>query len=501
MAVKKLVSGVSLAFLSFVFPIAFEAAPGDLDLTFGNGGIAINQFSPISVLYSIAIQPDGKIVAGGLDSGSLLLVKYNSDGTLDSSFGSGGRIISTIASAANDIALQPDGKIVVATYFNGDFAVVRFNVDGTPDETFGNAGVITVDVSTSDIALALAIQADGKIVIAGNSCGATNDALTCDILLIRINANGTLDKSFGSGGKTLLGDPGVADLGNSIAIQANGRIVLGGGSGTYYAGAVHPHFMVARFLNNGSIDRSFGSGGKVTIDTLGNTSEVHSILLQSDGKILAAGNATVPFDSVTLARYNGDGSLDPSFGDAGLVITQIQGGGGSANAAVILGNGKIVTAGWIIRDFGIIRYNPDGTLDQTFGSGGLVRTHVNGTNSDYLYAVAIQPDGKIVGAGVTWTFPIWQNTAVVRYLNFSSATISGRVFTDTGRGLSNAFVTLNDSSGMRRVPTNPFGFYRFPNVTTSQTVTIQASSKLYHFDSQTVEVNGDLTGIDFHGTF
>lgn len=485
---------LSFGVLLFLFSFESFAAPGDLDPTFGSGGLVINQFSPISAFYSVTVQPDGKIIAAGTSSGYLLIVRYNNNGTLDGSFGNDGTILTDITHAASEVVVQQDGKIVIGGYFHYDFAVVRFNADGSPDQSFGSGGRFVLDLDVQDASGALAVQPNGKIVVAGMSCGATNAPLTCDISLFRLNPNGTLDKSFGSGGWVLYGNSDWADYAHSIAIQEDGRILVGGACGPYYSGAVHPQFAILRFLDTGSLDLSFGAGGVIINGGLGYDSKVNSILLQADGKIVAVGETSNPFGSFQLARYNPDGSSDASFGNAGYVVTQ----GGIAASGIIQSNGKIVAAGRISNGFGVVRHNPDGSLDQSFGIGGKVKTVVSGVSSHLLQAVALQSDGKIVGSGWTQT-SIYSNPAVVRYLSISEATITGRVFAESGNPLRNATVTLTSSSETQQARTNSFGYFSFANIPAYQTVTISVKSKLYLFDAQTVDVNGDLAGIDFYG--
>lgn len=491
---KRFVHFLSFGVLLFSFSFEPLAAPGDLDPTFGSGGLVINQFSPISAFNSVTVQPDGKIIAAGSSSGYLLVVRYNTNGTLDNSFGIGGSLITDIAHSGSEIALQQGGKIVVVGYFNYDFAVVRLNADGSPDQSFGNGGRFVLDIDAQDGAGALAIQPNGKIVVTGMSCGATNAPLTCDISLFRLNATGTLDKTFGSGGWVRYGNSDWADYAHSLAIQEDGRIVVGGSSGRYYSGGMHPQLTILRFLNNGSLDLSFGAGGVIINGGLGDASNVNSILLQTDGRIVAVGETYNPFDSFQLARYSPDGSSDASFGNSGYVLTQ----GGSAASGIIQSDGKIVAAGRISNGFGVVRYNPDGSLDQSFGTGGKVKTLVSGISSHLLQAVALQSDGKIVAAGWTQT-SIYSNPAVVRYLSISEATIKGRVFSEVGNPLRNAIVTLTSSGGTQQARTNSFGYFSFTNIPAYQTVTIGVKSKLYQFDAQTVDVNGDLADIDFYG--
>ena len=385
-------------------PVA--AADGDLDTTFGTGGKTTTAIlSEDDFASSAAIQSDGKIVvAGDTKNGtyySFALVRYNMDGTLDTSFDSDGKAITDIGNNnvyATSVAIQSDGKIVAAGYsYNGskfDFALVRYNTNGTLDTSFDNDGkVITAIGSDTDRAQSVAIQSDGKIVVAGYS----NNGSNLDFALVRYNTNGTLDTSFNSDGKVTTTIGSGNDYAYSVAIQSDGKIVV---AGEAYIGS-NFDFALARYNTDGTLDTTFDSDGKVTTAIVSGRDAANSVAIQSDGKIVAAGRIMNNKEDFALVRYNADGSLDTNFGTGGKVTTDIGSDDDTANSVAIQADGKIVAAGYSDNgsnlDFALVRYNADGSLDTNFGAAGKVTTDIGTT--DVGVSVAIQSDGNIVVAG------------------------------------------------------------------------------------------------------
>lgn len=408
-----------------------QAAPGDLDTTFDGDGKVTTHFIFTDEVHAIAIQSDGKIVAAGVaicdpcagpvTPHDFALARYNRDGTLDSSFDGDGKVTTDFdlnEDEAFAVAIQADGKIIAAGSANGpntlDFAVARYNPDGSLDSTFdGDGKVITDFAGGNDLGRGVAIQADGKIVVAGVAF--TAQCLPCDSLptdnfgLARFNSNGSLDPSFGFGGKQVTDFGGSADEARGLAIQGDGRIVA---AGSATIGSVD--FGVARYMTDGSLDATFDGDGKVTTDYSEESEDLaHAVALQKDGRIVAggswlwdAGDAPCCFlRDFFLARYNPDGSLDAGFGGDGKVATDINREDHIYGVA-IHGDGKIVAAGCAQgcflptpnSDFGLTRYNPDGSLDTTFSADGKVTTDF-ASDEDQARGVAIQADGRIVAAG------------------------------------------------------------------------------------------------------
>lgn len=395
-----------------------DGAPGDLDPSFGSGGkVTTNFFNDTEEARDIAIQPDGKIVVAGVvfnpgsDTGlDFLLIRYNPDGSLDPTFGSGGKVITHILDGfdiAQAVAIQNDGKIVVAGGTT-DFALVRYNADGTLDSTFGSGGIVTTDFFGSfDEVRDLAIQTDGRLVVTGTADGPTHLG---DFTLVRYKADGSLDPTFGSGGKVTTDFAGLHDEPNALVIQTDGRIVVVGLS-NIGSKAV---FALARYNINGDLDAAFGVGGKTTTDSL--NGNAFDVALQSNGKIVVAGGAR----GLVLARYNSDGGLDPTFGGGGTVTSNFFSFDATATGLAIQADGRIVAVGEVFffgsrSAFALARYDSSGTLDPTFGSGGQVFTDFPGS-LDGARAVALQADGKIVAAGLAEEFNTGLNVALTRYL-------------------------------------------------------------------------------------
>ena len=393
-----------------------------LDASFGTGGKVTTDFAgSADLMRSLAIQLDGKIVAAGtsiIGAGTdFTLARYNSNGTLDASFGKGGKVTTDFGSTfegALSVAVQPDGKIVAAGQavigsFNR-FALARYNSDGTLDPAFGTGGkVITGFAGVSAQANSVAVQWDGKIVAAGQA----NSNGGIDFALVRYNSDGTLDTSFGAGGKvTTL----FVHLPNqtfsfaeafSVALQPDGKIVAAGrafvvpGSDFSLGGW---DFALARYNTNGTLDAGFGTGGKVTTDVGGLNDGAQSVALQPDGKIVTAGQGGPGSQgfAFALARYNGNGTLDSGFGTSGKLTTDFGGFTDSASSVAVQPDGKIVAAGRAFInggfDFALARYNSNGTLNLRFGAGGKLTTDF-ASPGDEAFAVAIQWDGKIVAGG------------------------------------------------------------------------------------------------------
>jgi len=360
---------------------------------------------------SVAVQTDGKIVVAGYatvgPAAQIALVRYNVDGSLDKSFNGTGKVITTVGDGdckAEGLALQSDGKIVVAGYSfkpsgkdRAEFTVLRYNPDGTLDSGFGESGKVTSEIGgSSDSANSVALQDDGKIVVAGDTLAPGNN----DFAVARYNANGSLDTSFNGTGKATA-DFSQIDYGRSVAVQGDGKIVVAGDAER----GDHRTFAVARFNANGTPDTSFNKTGKVTTDFGGGKAEARGVAVQSDGKIVVAGLASTDgTEKFALVRYNLDGTLDTSFGGTGKVLTLVGISGSNATAMALQGDGKIVVVGYAVnnsgrdRDFALVRYNADGSLDTRFNGSGKVTTAVS-DHDGHCEAVAVEKDGKIVAAG------------------------------------------------------------------------------------------------------
>jgi uncharacterized delta-60 repeat protein len=419
-----------------------SARPGDLDTSFRGTGIARTRIQRISSADCLVQQADGKLVAGGASEGELTftetLVRYRANGRLDRSFGRGGMIITSITSGGESqvraLVQQTDGRLVTAGFrivlpSPEAFAITRYRANGRLDRSLGGGtGTVTTAFGKGAAANALVQQSDGKLVAAGGSSGGW--------ALARYDADGTLDPSFGEGTGTVTTAFGSGAGANALVQQSDGKLVAAGHSGG--GGGV---FTLVRYNADGSPDPSFGEGTGTVVTQLipglaasdSNTGQASALVQQADGKLVAAGTSTsglgpVVFQNrIALVRYNADGTLDPTFGaGTGIVITLI-GGCTSASALVLQPDGKIVVAGasgpcTVVSEpgarspnfFTLVRYNVDGTLDQSFGrlGSGAVTVPSGGAASDLVQ----QADGKLVAAG-SRRLHHYDVFTVVRYLD------------------------------------------------------------------------------------
>ncbi len=382
---------------------------GALDPTFGSGGAVTTSFgnNTNTSAQVLALQPDGKIVAAGdsenpasLSVGYYDLARYNADGSLDRTFGSKGEVQTKFNArvSANAIVLQPDGKILVAGDDQKNFAfqIVRYNSNGSLDTAFGHKGMVSTSFTQGSSEIwALDLETVGgviKIVAAGDVV-LFNEAANTDGLafgLARYNLDGSLDTSFGSSGRVVT-NIFPDEIGRRVAsvLQGDGKIVMAGEGGTAFG--ISREFALARYNSDGSLDATFGSGGLVYTPMGGYAAA--AIALQPDGRIVTGSEG----NGFTLARYNPNGSLDTSFGSGGIVLTTGISLNGSLNGLAIQpADGKIIAAGSSAGSSALARYHPDGTLDATFGSGGIV-TPTFGQGDT---AVALQADGKIVTTAI-----------------------------------------------------------------------------------------------------
>lgn len=389
------------------------AAPGDLDPTFGAGGIVVTDLGGADSPGAVALQPDGKIVVAGIrfvgpvatSRFGIALVRYRPDGTLDATFGAGGLVVTelgdgTIGSVAA-VTLQPDGKILVAAsagFISGSFhgfLLARYHSDGTLDASFGSGGLVVTGFGDRHYAGVgtLALQPDGRIVVAGSVFFDPS----IRVALARYTSDGVLDPTFGAGG-TVVSDFGENLFMRGMAFQPDGKIVVTASPNSSLANI----FLVARYTAGGVPDAAFGEGGTVVTEFAGYT-EPLALGVMPDGRIVVAGGSG---GDLALARYLADGRPDPSFGAAGKVTTDL-GGLEAIYALALQPDGKVVVSGGmaILADhapdliavrgivYGLARYTATGELDASFGTGG-------GRALDFFpESLALQPDGKILVVG------------------------------------------------------------------------------------------------------
>ena len=412
MGPKKLQFCFSMCLL-FVSVIGF-AAPGDLDATFGTGGIVLTNYSNTSNILGIdaIIQSTGKIVVIGRysdDSGifQIALARFDSSGILDTTFGTSGWTIvnfghpDVYAQAAEQ---QPDGKIVVTGPLNfrrgdgipSDFYVARFTADGQVDSNFGSGGITVIDFGSEEaLSSDVAVQADGRIVIAGSINLGLGDQ---DFGLARVDKKGKLDKSFGNRGLVQTDFNGLSDMALTIAVQSDKKIVAGGIASVADSDR---SFALARYTNKGNLDSTFGTGGKVTTDFGPNDDFGVAVELQTDGKIVFGGFTQYPLGFFTFVRYNTDGTIDLSHTEdySGSFSEAAQGLAISNNGRIILGGQIEQIEPTVDSSFALSCYNgTTGDLDTTFGASGWVITNI-GPFSESILNLRPQSDNKIVAVG------------------------------------------------------------------------------------------------------
>jgi uncharacterized delta-60 repeat protein len=518
------------------------AAPGDLDPSFGvngkvttfwpNGGSA----DPRGYPSQIAVQADGRIVVAGKASTNghqddFALARYNPNGTLDTSFGGGGTVRTDFfghGDEAAGVVVQPDGKIVaggraVIQFINNSadsgFALVRYNPDGSLDQSFGTGGkVITNFRSSLDDGQAMALQPDGKIVLAGFVTQGENNGALYDFAVVRYNPDGSVDTDFGVGGIMTTDFAGSGDRAYAVTIQPDGKIVL---AGVAYMPSTGADFALARYNPNGTIDLSFNGTGTVTTNFAGNFEDFgHAMALAPDGKIVVAGWArnsstyTARAD-YAVARYNQNGTLDTSFNGTGRWTADISGDGESdyARGVAVQQNGKIVVVGTspLFRvtggshvNFGVLRLEPNGTFDSAWPNGGKVFTdfsefypHISGDSAE---TVLILPDGRIVVAGTATPERYRFDWAIARYAGdpIPTAPTATRVVSRkmhngvpfdielplTGRGIECR------STGEHQI------VFSFASPVSVQGASVQGSGSVNRYATSGSEVIVDLVGVE-----
>jgi uncharacterized delta-60 repeat protein len=395
------IAALALLLSVAIVPLAVGDA-GDLDPSFDGDGMVITDFGKNEHAHGMAIQQDGKIVVVGSDTDrDFVLARYLSDGSLDPGFG-GGRVRTDFdgnGDSAQGVVEQPDGKLVVAGATDSQFAFARYNSDASLDPTFDGDGKVTLSFVEGYVAAnAVALQADGRIVAAGEA--QASDGTSRDFALARLNPTGSLDSGFDGDGVVLTDLSGGQDVATSLAVQADGKIIA--------AGIAFPSrdVLLARYDSNGSLDMSFDDDGKVrTAQPCCAFSP--RLAVQSDGKILVAAGSE-------LLRYNVDGSLDSGFGTAGRVSTTDI----TTQAVALQADGKIVVAG-TSRDAGlygfrVLQYARDGSEDPNFNSILVGAPYAPWV---FLAAVGLQTDYKIVVAGSTGPDAGHVDFIVLRFLN------------------------------------------------------------------------------------
>jgi uncharacterized delta-60 repeat protein len=441
MAIRRLAGALAILVILPVLPgvpAPTLAAAGGLDTSFGADGLVRFSVGTEGIgANDLVVQPDGKIVTAGTcpdapGGADFCLVRFNANGAVDTTFGSGGVVSTTFLTDSETasideafaVVLQSDAKLVAAGWCSvpitveSEICLARYHANGSLDATFGSGGTVVANFPSTDVAgnvfresvaHTIAVQADGRIVVAGRCVNATNSSgvppnNTC---VARFASDGSLDTTFGSGGRVITvmvppleGQDIDSDQAEALVLQADAKILTAGICGATGC--------LARYDAAGNLDATFGGDG-ILIQPTGTdeSSWIGDLALQADGKILSTGGCSnVPI--FCLSRYDEDGSLDLAFGQGGTTTT---GFGSAASAAwrlAVQADGRIIVAGKCEVEpvggrqhssFCLARYDANGSLDTSFGAGGTVITPSLSSPDTSVQAVALQPDGKIVAAG------------------------------------------------------------------------------------------------------
>jgi uncharacterized delta-60 repeat protein len=404
---------------------SYASRGGEPDAGFGTGGLVTTDLTSDSdSACCVALQSDGRIVvagwkgSSGASAGKGFVARYLANGVLDSTFGGG--VVTPNFSAGDDLvqglAIQADGKIVVAGSTispETNIALARYNPDGSFDTSFGSGGKVITGFTPSsrERALAVVTAGDGKIVVSGAARGPGLPA--GNFVVARYNPDGALDSTFGAGGKSITDFGGLGEA-HGLAIDGSGKIVVVGGTfsvssaGAFWGKA----FLAARYNTDGSPDSSF-SGGKVSTDfgSSATAAVANAVAVQRDGKIVSIGWAD---SRGAVVRYNVDGALDSSFADGGKLVLPKPSPGSSLAGVAIDSHSRIVAAGVAAGQSPgllLVRLKPNGELDAGFGDSGVVVTNFSGQSVDEANAIALQADAKLVLAGDSN-----DNVALARFL-------------------------------------------------------------------------------------
>ena len=376
--------------LSVFMSTILYAQDGAIDKSFGDNGTELTRLSQNSGnIQCTVVYPDGKIISAGDN----YMVRNKADGTIDSSFGNNGKTYdgNRVVSA---VTLQPDNKIVVsANYYKtvSEFAAIRYLPNGKADNSFGTNGIAGFPVSANSSGVGL--QSDGKIIVSGTTIESNSKAV-----LVRFNINGSIDSTFGVNGLVTL-KPAFYFHAVDIAIQSNNKIVMACNVQNANGGA-----SVYRFNANGSIDSNFGTNGSAAAKQLFIGSPRRCIAIQADGKIAIAGGTNNDSTKFGVVRFLANGQRDALFGNNGFVHASFGNWFADVTGITLQQDGKLIAVGSITDyhpgnfGFAAARFSSDGALDESFGSDGKI-SRMDNTFRINANAIALQPNGKIIIAG------------------------------------------------------------------------------------------------------
>lgn len=502
---------LSAVVLSLLFLSSFAYAQPELDISFnGTGRVTTNLSTGYDIVYGALVQADNKIVAVGTYStnnfrGYFALNRYLTNGALDTSFGDNGRVLTDFDATASDqgvfaAALQPDGKILATGFVSfiapgpGAIATARYNSDGSLDTTFGTGGKVeTAVVNHINQATAIAVGQDGKIVVAGYYFGPSQNYQT---VIIRYNANG------GVGGVTTdtrgfqLGESNIA---GGVAIQPDGKIVTAGGYASGQSGSSGSDLTMLRLTPSGAYDTTFAGNGRLLVPSPTSSEALNTVAVQPDGRIVAAGGSD---GNLLVMRFNANGSPDTTFNGSGRVTTWM-GGNCYATGLIVRPNGKTVVSCSPNQEFAIAYYNADGTLDTSFSGDGKLTFNFGGIPAQ-TYSMGIDSLGRLVLGGTSGpNTGIDTSFAIARLYTLDPVPVSviGRTVDTAGTPIRNTRVGLTNQAGETRwAVTSTFGFFVFDNIPTGQTYTLFVrGSKHYSFNTHTFGLNEAVSDMDLTG--
>jgi uncharacterized delta-60 repeat protein len=408
------------------------AGSSDLDPTFGTAGkVTTTMGTSGAEIQKIVLQPDGKLIAAGYaqNTGSAVrqfaLARYRPDGSLDTTFGSSGRVFTTIPggnATAYDAVIQPNGRIVVVgmldTGARYSSVIVRYNSNGSLDTSFSGDGILVYNYNadSTDHATSVLLQPDGKILVASNAVVPVGGSPVYSFYITRYTSGGALDTTFNTTGRTI-GEFGLFTTGHvRIGLQPDGKIVAAGPGGN----GSNIDFAAVRFNANGSFDGTFGSGGRVYTNFSGNDVP-RAMAMLPDGRFVVGGyNGEPGGTSLMLVRYTANGGMDSTFGFGGFVVHNIGEYNDTVDAIAVQPDGETVVVGRTDAtigntDLAIVRYRANGLSDTTF-AGTNAKKISFGNGYDYGYTVAVQPNGRIVAAGSGQVQTTTPSFAVARLL-------------------------------------------------------------------------------------
>lgn len=413
----------TLFLLLLVSVTVTNAQSGVLDPSFGNDGIVATVISgTYNLAHATVVQPDGKIIvvgqAGEPATYKVAVARYNTDGSLDTTFGNNGTLIIEVGPAKSygtAVALQEDGKIVIGAYtwdnVTGDFALIRLNEDGSFDNSFGHSGIVIANSNRSEVSETMVILDDGKILLGGYS----DD----NFAVAKFNADGTIDTSFGANGYSITTFMSSPSFIKKIALQSDGKIVLAGfliNESNIYEMAV------ARLNTDGTLDNSFGTDGKISFNIGNGNDYLEGVAIQDDGKILLGGHKWIMNfglrHDLAVVRLHENGSFDTTYGDNGVATARLVDGANYSRDILLQPDNKVIISGFTVLEeeynMAMARFDSDGNLDDTFGIDGMVSTNIH---EDYSNAITLQGDNKIILAGYSYNASGASEFIVARYDN------------------------------------------------------------------------------------